>query len=155
MEFFKLTDCFRYREKRLPEELLLLENMTLNIFSKWNNDYCNVFFPENIVPFLKKYVELKNKKQLTSEETNDVGIVDSYMIVSKRFWKDNINTRRSYKTPVIRFLTLNYSISFALNREKTEIESMFELENTDLTDNMKEEVICYREKIRDLLGTRL
>lgn len=153
MEF--LNDCFRYREKRLPEELLLLENMTFNIFSKWNNDYCNVFFPENIVPFLKKYVELKNKKQLTSEETNDVGIVDSYMIVSKRFWKDNINTKRAYKTPVIRFLTLNYSISFALNREKTEIESMFELKNTDLTDNMKEEVICYREKICDLLETRL
>ena len=103
MEF--LNDCFRYREKRLPEELLLLENMTFNIFSKWNNDYCNVFFPENIVPFLKKYVELKNKKQLTSEETNDVGIVDSYMIVSKRFWKDNINTKRAYKTTVIRFLT--------------------------------------------------
>jgi hypothetical protein len=141
----------------LPEELVLLDKMTLNVCKKWTNGSCNVFLPETIVPFLKKYIDLKKKEKLTMEETNDCGIVDSYMMVGKKFWKLNVNTHRAYKTPIINFLTLNYSINLASNSVsysyvKSCDDTMYELKNQDLTHKMKKEVTEYRVIISKLTG---
>lgn len=152
----KFEDIMCFQESEIPSELLLLDKMTKNVCRKWTKTLCNK--PEEMIPFLEKFIDLKFHKKTpkTLDEENDCGIIESYAMIGKSFWKDNVNTRRSYKTPIIRFLTVSYSIEIAMKSNGLEIpkygtDTLYDIKKHDLTDKIKEEIAEYREKVHELL----
>ena len=149
-------DFMCLQETEIPGELRLLDKMTKNVCRKWTKTLCNK--PEEMIPFLEKFIDLKFHKKTpkTLDEENDCGIIESYTMVGKRFWKDSVNTRRAYKTPIIRFLTVSYSIEIAMKSNGLEIpkygtDTSYDIKKHDLTDKIKKEIAEYREKVHELL----